>query len=172
MNEPQISFAGPEWFAVVTNPCCEVRAQLGMEAAGYRTFMPKLRKWISHARVKKAVERPLLSRYVFVEVDHPRQSFATLRRVNGVESMLAINGIPCVIPRKFIEDFLQRYMAGEWDYVEKEPLPIGARVRIVEGQFDDLLATIIQVKGGRQLMVKLLDSTTYAKIPRVSVRAA
>jgi transcription antitermination factor NusG len=131
---PPISFAGPQWFVVITNPSCENRAQMGIEAAGYRTFMPKLRRWVNHARVKKAVERPLLARYLFVEVDYPRQSFADIRLVNGVECMLAHGGVPCTVPRRFIEDFLRRYMTGEWDFVEQEELPIGARVRIVEAR--------------------------------------
>lgn len=168
---PPISFAGPQWFVVITNPSCENRAQMGLEAAGYRTFMPKIRRWVSHARVKKAVERPLLARYLFAEVDYPRQSFADIRLVNGVECMIAHNGVPCTVPRRFIEDFLRRYMTGEWDFVEQEELPVGARVRIVEGAHDELLATITGIKGS-QVVVKFLDSTKSTSILKVSVRAA
>lgn len=168
---PPISFSGPCWFVVITNPCCENRAQLGLEAAGYRTFMPKIRKWASHARVKKAVQKPLLARYLFVEVDYPRQSFAAIRLVNGVETILAHIGVPCTVPRRFVEDFIRRYMMGEWDFVENEGMPVGARVRIVEGAHDEMLATITQIKGS-QYVIKLFDSSKSMKIQRVSVRAA
>jgi hypothetical protein len=64
-----------QWFCITTNPNCQARAALGLYELGFRTFLPKIRKWATHARVRKAVEKPLLGRYMFVEVDQPRQSF-------------------------------------------------------------------------------------------------
>lgn len=168
---PPISFDGPKWFVVMTNPQCEVRAQLELEALGYRTFMPKLRKWVTHARVKKAVERPLLSRYLFVEVDYPRQSFGPIKTANGVELLISNLGIPEPVPSHWVEGFLARYLAGEWDEVEKERLPVGARIRVIEGEFDNLLATITSIKG-RKVTAKLLDTAVYVQFPECSVRAA
>ncbi len=69
-------FDGPKWFCVVVNPNCLRRAEYFLGAAGYRTFCLKLRKWVSHARVKRAVERPLL-RDIAVQ---PSRKNATLNR--------------------------------------------------------------------------------------------
>lgn len=171
VNEPPISFAGPEWFAVMTNPKCEWRAAMELSAMGFRTFLPRRKVWVTHARVKKAVERPLLPRYLFVEVDYPRQSFGQVRLVNGVEGILCNSGVPIVIPRRFVEDFLFRYMAGEFDEVAKSALPVGARVRIVEGPYDDVLATVLNVKNN-QAVVKLLTSAVSTKLGLFSVRPA
>ncbi len=61
-HEPPISFDGAKRSGIVANLNCLRRAEYFLGAAGYRTFCPKLRKWVSYARVKWAVERPLLGR--------------------------------------------------------------------------------------------------------------
>jgi transcription antitermination factor NusG len=172
-QEPQISFDGAKWFCVVVQPNAMRRAEYHLGAAGYRTFCPKLRKWVSHARVKKAVERPLLSRYLFVEVDYPRQSFADVRSAYGVESIVSQLGIPAVIPADKVEELLQRYMAGEFDQVANAAIPIGARVMILEGEFDNLLATVTGFGKGGRATVKLLDRNRYvSKLSAVSMAPA
>lgn len=169
-SEPTLSDTA-EWFCVMTNPNCQGRAALGLYAAGYRTFMPKVRKWVSHARVRKAVEKPLLGRYLFVEVDHPRQSFGAVKAVNGVETLISTLGRPTAFPSHWVEDLRLRYMAGEWDEVAKGHLPVGARIRIVEGEFESHLATVTNRKGSR-ITFKLKDTNTYQTMHECSVRAA
>ena len=167
--EPAISDSA-KWFCVTTNPNCQARAALELYSLGYRTFLPKVRKWAIHARVRKAVEKPLLGRYLFVEVDHPKQSFGTVRAANGIEGFVA-NPDPVPIPSRFVEAFRRRYMAGEWDEIAKGPLPVGARIRIVEGEFDNLLATVTQRKGNR-IDFKLFGENRYGRLNECSVRAA
>jgi transcription antitermination factor NusG len=178
--EPTISNTA-EWFCVTTNPNCTGRAALELYSLGYRTFLPKIRKWATHARVKKAVERPLLGRYLFVEVDHPTQSFGAVRSANGVEALLSSPGIdpadgemkirPTPFPSHWVENLRMRYMAGEWDEIAKGKIPIGARIRIVEGEFDKLLATVTGRKHSK-LTFKIKDTNTYATMHECSVRAA
>jgi transcription antitermination factor NusG len=163
--------AEPRWFCAVTNPNCQNRAELELYALGFRTFTPKLRKWISHARVKKAVERPLLGRYLFVEIDEPRQSFHAVRAVNGVEGFITNLGKPAMIPEHYVESFRMRQMAGEWDEIAKGPIPVGARIRIMEGEFANMLATVTARKSGK-LTLKLLDRNSYGRVHESSVRAA
>lgn len=173
-RKPSLAFpeiAEPKWFCAVTNPNCQRRAELELYTLGFRTFTPKLRKWVSHARVRKAVERPLLGRYLFVEVDEPRQSFHSVRAVNGVEGFIATLGRPSLIPTQFVESFRMRQMAGEWDDVAKGPVPVGARVRLVEGEFNDMLATVTSRKAGK-VTFKLLDQNRYGRVHESSVRAA
>jgi transcription antitermination factor NusG len=87
-QEPQISFDGPRWFCLVVETGCHRQIESHLSALGYRPFVPKVKKWVSHARVKKAVERPLIGLYLFVEVDYPRQSFGPVRGVRGVVNII------------------------------------------------------------------------------------
>ena len=41
---------GERWFAVNTQPFAETRAQRNLENQGFRTFMPRRRKMVRHAR--------------------------------------------------------------------------------------------------------------------------
>lgn len=170
-NEIQFPMsATARWFCAVTNPNCQARAALGLYEIGYRTFYPKARRWVSHARVKTAKEKPLLGRYIFVEVDQPRQSFGKVRGVSGIEGFVS-NPDPVQIPASMVERFRLRQMAGEWDEVASGPLMVGARIRIMEGEFADMLATVTKVKGKR-IDFKLHGENRYGRENECSVRAA
>lgn len=96
----------------------------------------------------------MLGRYMFVEI--PNAEFYSVRAVNGVEGLLTgDNGAPVKIPAGIVYDFRERYMRGEWDFVSQETgefedengefitrqtkIPVGALIRIMEGEFADLM---------------------------------
>ncbi len=43
------------WFCAVVRPQCHRRVEFELARLGFRSFYPRMRKWVSHARVKKAV---------------------------------------------------------------------------------------------------------------------
>lgn len=183
------------WYCAVTNPNCEARAALGLHDLGYRSFYPKVRRWVSHARVRMAKEKPLLGRYIFVEVDCSMQSFGAVRSVNGIEAIVSNPG-PVAIPTEYVQRLRERYMDGEWDFVRQTPcpheeineetgkveiavranppLPIGARIKLMEGQFADMLATVTAREGrkGKTIAFKLHGQNQYGKLFVDNVRAA
>lgn len=145
------------WYCAVTNPNCHRRAESGLAEIGYRAFWPKLRKWVSHARTKIPKEYPILGRYLFVEI--PDQNFFAVRNVNGIECLLTDETrAPAIVQERLVWQFHERYMRGEWDFVANEtgqfynekdelttrinPIPIGARIRIMEGEFADMLTVV------------------------------
>lgn len=166
------------WYIAQVNPNCQRRAEAGLAAIGYRSFWPKLRKWVSHARTRQAKEYPILGRYMFVEI--PDSEFFRVRAVNGMESLLTgDHGAPAKVHPDIVWRFRERYMAGEWDFVANETgefegdefeeyidengftqerrkmvirrnrIPIGAVVRIMEGEFANLLTVIRGRKNGK-----------------------
>lgn len=188
--------ADSQWFVAVINPNCHRRAVNELSELGYRTFFPTMKKWVSHARVRKSVDRPILGRYLFVEVDPAMperlragrgfgfQSFHSVRCVNGVEGLVGVCGAPVAVPIGTVEDLLHRQMSGEWNFVDQGPmpdgkggirfnenLPVGARVKIVEGQFEGWTATITKRKG-RVVDFKFAGENRYGRMNDVSVRAA
>lgn len=172
------------WYIAITNPNCHRRAEAGLAAIGYRVFWPRLRKWVSHARTKKAKEYPILGRYVFVEI--PDGEFYAVRNVNGVEGLLTgDNGAPAKIPASVVWRFHDRYAAGEWDFVNNETgefvnedsevvirknrIPNGAIVRIMEGEFADLMTVVRGRKNGK---LEFLARGRWAHTHEANVRAA
>lgn len=86
--------------------------------------------------------------------------------MHGVEGLLTgDNGAPAKVPDEIVYSFRERYMRGEWDFVANEtgeflgeegkpitrcnPIPIGARIRIMEGEFADLLTVVRGHKNGK-----------------------
>ena len=171
------------WYCAVTNPNCQARAALGLHEIGYRTFYPKVRRWVTHARTKQAKDKPLLGRYIFVEVDpeNDQQSFYAVRAVNGIETLLTkwqetkfgMSIQPAAFSSDWIASMRLRQMAGEWDATRGD-IPIGARVRLMQGEFADQLATVTAKEGrrGKTVVFKLLGENTYGKLSADNVRAA
>lgn len=172
-GEPISYPAGPHWFAVYTNIKCEARAQLSLDAQGFRTFLPQMTKWVSHARVRTVVKRPLLCRYLFVEIDPNKQGFDAVRRTDGVESIVGNCGTPMVIPSGFVVAFLKKQLAGEFDYAAKEPITRGAKVKIVTGEWDELIGMVTggSTANGGAVMVQLLNRRTMVRMRAHGVRA-
>lgn len=172
------------WYIAITNPNCHRRAEAGLAAIGYRAFWPKLRKWVSHARTKQAKEYPILGRYVFVEV--PDHNFYAVRAINGVEGLVkGGDGEPAKIPADVVWSFHDRHAAGEWDFVANETgefinekgeptvrrnrIPDGALIRIMEGEFADLMTVIRGRKNGK---LEFLARGKWAYTHENNVRAA
>lgn len=115
---------------------------------GYAAFWPKCKKWASHARVKVAKEYPILGRYLFVEI--PDGNFWAVRAVDGVEGLLTGDDrAPAKVPPEVVYAFRDRYMRGEWDFVAQNKLPVGARIKIMEGEFADMLTVVRGFRGGK-----------------------
>jgi transcription antitermination factor NusG len=163
-----------DWLCAVTNPNCQARACLELHSIGFLSFYPKARRWRRHARTMRAVERPILDRYIFVGT--PRD--CGVAHVNGIESYVSIAGFPVVIPASDVADMRARYMAGEWDEIAREErdgrMPIGARVRIVQGEFENMLGVLISRRKVR--VIRDADGNcvrnTVTEVNRKSLRAA
>lgn len=165
---------GARWYAVMTNIRCEERAENGLAAKGFRTFLPTMRRWVKHARVRKAVDRPLLSRYLFVETDANRRGFMDIRLTDGVESIISTRGVPSSMPKGLVEEFIRRQMSGEFDQVAKEAIPVGARIRIMDGEYADFFATVVSVgkASGGEILAQLLETRIRTRFARLNVRPA
>ena len=57
------------WYAVYTQPHAETKAAEHLLRQGYSAYLPRYRTWVSHARRRQPVLRPLFPRYLFAGVD-------------------------------------------------------------------------------------------------------
>src|SRR5687768_12928093 len=60
---------GHRWYVVFTQPNREFHAQMQLAAQGFRSFVPRYRKTVRHARKLKTVSAPFFPRYLFVALD-------------------------------------------------------------------------------------------------------
>jgi transcription antitermination factor NusG len=99
-----------------------------------------------------AKESPVLGRYLFVEI--PDENFYAVRGVDGVEALLTgHDGAPAEVPERKVWEFRERYMRGEWDFVAQSTIPVGARIRIMEGEFANELGVVRSRAKGRLVVL-------------------
>ena len=141
------------WYVVRTNIKCEDRAARNLRQAGYRVYLPKMRKDIVHHRTKKRITRSfvLFNRYLFVGVPAEDPNWYKLRACEGVECVLGEDGpegrryLP--VPRETVASFVMAQRNLDFDATrraeikrkeigrtEKQTLkmrfPVGSRFRV------------------------------------------
>ena len=127
--EPGLEFIGV-WFILLTNIKCELRARADLESAGINVYLPMARKEIKHHRNKKWITRefPVFNRYMFIELDKHRPRWFDVRRTNGVESVLGVEGRPLPVESSCIQEIKDKEAVGAFDIMRKhsnrlKPLP-------------------------------------------------
>lgn len=68
------------WCAVHALPFAEARAECQLQRQGFRTFQPKRRKTVRHARKTRTVEAPFFPRYLFCHRNPHRNPRRTVDR--------------------------------------------------------------------------------------------
>lgn len=159
-----------KWFCAITTPHGAKLVEGELGARGYDVFAPKTRVWVRHARQLKASVRPLLGRYVFIEVDLRRQSFAPIYAARSVDSMLSIDGRPVPIPNREIKKLRWRCIRGEFDEVTNDKLPVGARVQVVAGEWEERLAVITGMASRKVATLKISGVREPVNLSEKSLR--
>jgi transcription antitermination factor NusG len=113
----------PYWTACYTQPGQEHVARAGIEAAGFGAFVPTfVRKGMFRGRLQ-TVERPLISRYIFVSIDESNDE-----HIGEIHREL-IDGVSHLVGRVHAED-VQRLMvahaSGEFNR-EEQPRNAGGQ---------------------------------------------
>jgi transcriptional antiterminator RfaH len=151
---PGLAF-GERWFAVNTQPLAEARAQRNMENQGFRTFMPRRRKMLRHARRMTMVEAPLFPRYLFVAFDPLRDRWRRINSTFGVLRLVMSGDAPHPVPDGVTEALIAVTMEGGIvDLAAK--LRAGSAVRVMAGPFADRLAMLEQLDDSGRACI-LLD---------------
>lgn len=148
---------GERWFAIHALPFCEPRAQVNLEQQGFRTFMPKRRKTVRHARKLRTVESPFFPRYFFVVLDLDRDRWRSVNGTYGVSRLVMRGDLPEPVPRGVVETLLAS--ADERGTLHlAEQLKVGSPVRMLAGPFADQLATLERLDdlGRVRVLVDLL----------------
>lgn len=154
------------WYVCRTNIRSEDKAEANLRAAGYETYLPKMRKDIIHHRSKAIITREfvLFNRYLFAAQPAIGADWYTLRQCEGVESVLGINGTPMPVPAAHIERFRNaeidmlfddthaaKVHRGEIERTQKEQIRktfrAGSSKRVVNGPFGGFCALVTNVTG-------------------------
>lgn len=157
------------WIVASTHPHKEQVALDNLGRQGFHAYCPRIRRRIRHARRLQQVLRPLFPGYVFIQLNPQKEQWRSISSTMGVRSLIRFGDRPGNIPDKFIQGLL----ATEEDGAVALPrardryLP-GERVRIREGPFDGLIATVLSVSE-RDRVTVLMDMLRQSVRVRIMI---
>lgn len=151
-----LSLDEKQWCVVQTQVNCEFKAVAHLENQGYEVFAPKYKKWITHARKKTEVTRPLFPRYIFILIDFSKDRWRSIRSTYGVSSIIMNGELPSRISKTIIEGLKHRASAeGHISLAPKHNFKEGDQVKILTGAFEQSLGLIESVKDEHRVILLL-----------------
>jgi transcriptional antiterminator RfaH len=168
------------WYVVRTNPQCEDRAQASLEAAGFISFLPKMRKETRHPRTKvwRVRAYPLMTRYLFLGMSTGQEHWGHVRGCDGVECVLGVNGLPVRVPSRDVEALIDAQAKGRFDQMRrssvKRPYRLQEPVMMTEGPFQGFHGNVNDYHGKRmiEVMIAIFGRLTPVTVDMSAVRAA
>lgn len=143
------------WYAVYTQPHAESRAVSHLNHQEFRTFCPRARKTVRHARKVTRALVPLFPNYIFVRLDISRDPWRSVNGTRGVIRVVGQGDFPVPVPAGIVEALLDR--ADQEGTINWVPLlKEGQAVRISDGPFMDFVGTLETLDGSGRVRV-LLD---------------
>jgi len=91
------------WYAVRTKPMKEFFAQDNLKRQGYETYLPIVKRFVSHARRKILASRPFFSGYLFVHLSKEEQNWTNINSTFGVLSAVRFGDVYPPVPDELIE---------------------------------------------------------------------
>lgn len=169
---------GGAWHVIYTNIKCEFRANMGLKAKGFETFLPYIRKRIRHARYTQVVDRPLFPRYLFVRFDVERDEwFHPIKSTDGVEDLIRNDNIPVRIRDEEMAPVLAAQRAGDFDLTLKRNQKVasdyepGELARISDGPFTGFNATVVAAMPEKNRVEVMLEIMGRASTMRLKYDA-
>src|SRR5277367_5673428 len=94
---------GERWFVARVLPHQENRAQFNLHRLGFRSFVPRLRRTIRHARGLQDTLKPLFPSYIFIVIDLSKHRWRSVNGTFGVASLIMGAEQPLPVPRGVVE---------------------------------------------------------------------
>lgn len=155
---------GKAWFACVVDYLAmawdhtKFAIEHDINALGFETFAPREEKIIRRRGRKVKQVSPAFGPYMFVRFDREADDWGHLRPydfksghgISGFVQIIKNNNIPIRVPDLLI-DRLTR--AVELGFFGSDPLPEGARVEVMEGQWAGFLGKIKRARPGKKAEV-------------------
>lgn len=161
-----------QWYAIYTRSRFEKKIFAKLQDIGIETYLPLykvLRQWKDR---KKFVNEPLLRSYIFVKVS-PKEYFEVFK-IDGVVRYVSFSGKAAPIKESQIES-LKIILSNNFEVVvlEKNNIPHGHPIKIVEGAFAGFEGELVKFMGKKHVMIRIeqIGRTISVKIPLEHIEA-
>lgn len=141
------------WYVVQTHQHCESLAEKHLSSQNLRTYLPKRRRTVRHARSVKTVSAAYFDGYLFVSLDIERQRWSPINSTVGVRRLVMSDRKPIPVPYGIVESLI---MATDEEGLlhPKDIFQEGKTIKVSSGPFADQLGILDYV--GRSGAVRVL----------------
>jgi transcription antitermination factor NusG len=151
------------WYVVYTKALWEKKVVKQLEQKKIEYYCPLNRVERQWSDRKKVLEEPLFKSYVFVRV-HEKEHLA-VQQTNGIMNFIYWLKRPAIVRDEEI-DIIKRFMKEHQDIkLEKSPINVNDRVRILGGSFMSREGNILEIKS--KAVKVLLPSLGYTLVVEI-----
>lgn len=152
------------WFVVQTHQHSENLAERHLQSQNFRTYLPKRKQTVRHARSVRTVCSAYFDCYLFVSLAVRQQRWYPINSTVGVRRLIMSNGLPIPAPHGVVESLIS---ATDNDGILHPDILLipGQTIRIVRGPFADQLGILDRV--GKSGAVRILLDIMNSSIPIV-----
>jgi transcriptional antiterminator RfaH len=153
--ECSLGLTGEErWFVAQTLHQREKLAALHLGAQGFRSFLPRFRKTIRHARQLREVVAPVFPGYIFLILDTERDRWRSINGTFGIARLVSAHGRPVPVPRGTVEAMIEAMDQRGLVRLGTDLTP-GQAVRVIAGPFAGGLGVLERLDGKARVRVLL-----------------
>lgn len=158
-----------KWYAVYTRPRCEKKVAEILSRKKIENYCPLnkvVRQWSDR---KKIIHEPLFTSYVFVRISETE--LTPLRQTPGIINLVYWLGKPAVIRNSEIE-IIKTFLSEHTNIkLEKTPININDKVRVLSGPLMEFEGQVLSVKN-RTVKVALpsLGYLMFAEVAAANVK--
>jgi transcription antitermination factor NusG len=164
---------GERWFVARVHPHRESTAQLNLHRLSFRSFAPRVRRTVRHARKLRSVLVPLFPGYIFLILDLSRGCWRCINSTVGVASLIMGVEQPTPVPRGIVETLVAATESSGTIRLGSD-LEIGQTLRILSGPFAETLCRLVHLddRGRVRVLLQFMGAEVSACLDRSSVAPA
>jgi transcription antitermination factor NusG len=164
---------GERWFVARVLPHQENRAQFNLHRLGFRSFIPRLRRTVRHARRLRDTLQPLFPGYVFIIIDLSKHRWRSVNGTFGIASLIMGSEQPKPVPPGVIEGLLASCESSGAVRLD-DGLEIGQQVRILSGPFAETLCRLAHLddRGRVRVLLEIMGMEVAAQLDRSAITPA
>jgi transcriptional antiterminator RfaH len=166
-------------FVIQSNHQREQLAADSLSREGFRVFLPRYCRQVSHAGRVTVSPRPLFPSYLFAIFNPRRDEWRRINSLRGVARLICSDERPLAVPDAAIQAIRARMDSKGFVVLERDPDPEyrplveGQTVRVLHGSFSGFNGLFQREDKGRvQVLVSIFGRQTPAILPRSAVEAA
>ena len=164
---------GERWFVARVLHHREATAQFNLDRQGYRSFAPRVRRTIRHARTMRNVIAPLFPGYIFVILDLSVAPWRCVNSTIGVASLIMGAEQPLPVMPGVVEALVVSTESSGTVRFDRD-LEIGQKLRILSGPFADTLCRLAELddKGRVRVLFEFMGAEVSPRLDRSLVAPA